>query len=69
MLEELEFDDLHFMKKAHQRKLLKVLSQEVDSGPVKADVESNDQSSPKPKKVYKVKEALGETARKGIEAL
>ena len=69
MLEELEFDDLHFMKKAHQRALVKALSQEVDSGSEKVVAESNDQSFPKPKKIYKVEEALGEAARKGIEAL
>eukprot|EP00985_Skeletonema_marinoi_P019246 scaffold10964_cov146-Skeletonema_marinoi.AAC.5 len=67
MLEELEFDDLHFMKKAHQRALTKALSQDVNVVPEKAVVDSNDQSPPK--KVYKVEEALGEAARKGIEAL
>jgi hypothetical protein len=67
MLEELEFDDLHFMKKAHRRALVKILSKEDESLPEKAAVESNDQSLPK--KVYKVEEALGEAARKGIEAL
>ena len=67
MLEEIEFDDLHFMKKAHQRALAKALSQEINSVPEKAVFQSNDQSLPK--KVYKVEEALGEAARKGIEAL
>ena len=67
MLQLLEFDDLHFMKKAHRRALAKTLSKEVDSLPEKAVVESDDQ--PPPKKVYKVEEALGEAARKGIEAL
>jgi len=67
MLEELEFDDLHFMKKAHQRALTRALSQDVNVVPEKAVVDSIDQSPPK--KVYKVEEALGEAARKGIEAL
>lgn len=65
MLEELEFDDLHFMKKAHRRALIRKLSKEVDSLHDQTDIES-DQS---PKKVYKVEEALGAAARKGIEAL
>ena len=55
------------MKKAHQRALAKALSQEINSVPEKAVFQSNDQSLPK--KVYKVEEALGEAARKGIEAL
>lgn len=67
MLEEIEFDDLHFMKKAHQRALAKALSQEINSVPEEAVSQSIDQSSPK--KVYKVEEALGQAARKGIEAL
>jgi hypothetical protein len=56
MLEELEFNDLHFMKKAHRRALIKKLSSEVGS------------RQSYPKKVYKVEEAR-EPARKGIEAL
>ena len=65
MLEELEFHDLHFLKKAHRRALIRKLSKEVDSLHDQTDIES-DQS---PKKVYKVEEALGAAARKGIEAL
>lgn len=56
MLEELEFNDLHFMKKAHRRALIKKLSSEVGS------------RQSYPKKVYEVEEAR-EPARKGIEAL
>lgn len=67
MLEEIEFDDLHFMKKAHRRALVKILSNEDEFLPEKATVEPDYQSPPP--KVYKVEEALGEAARKGIEAL
>ena len=66
MLKEVESDDLFFMKKAHRRALVKTLSKEVKTSPEHM-TQSDTQSSPQ--KVYKVEEALGEAARKGIEAL
>ncbi|KAL9179026.1 hypothetical protein ACHAXT_000068 [Thalassiosira profunda] len=65
-LDELLEEDLHFMKIGHKRTLLRKLPR-LGSGRNLALPSSPEMRNVK--KVYKVDEALGEAARKGIEAI
>ncbi|KAL3816442.1 hypothetical protein ACHAXA_000092 [Cyclostephanos tholiformis] len=62
MLAELMEDDIHFMKKAHKRVMLRRLFNATTSS------SAFNEQIPPAKKVYTVDEALGVAARKGIEA-
>ena len=68
MMEELMEDDLQFMKKAHRRALLRKLSGNLDNTNTRALPSASDPRLLAEKKVYKLNEALGEAARRGIEA-
>lgn len=68
MLDEVLEEDLYFMKKGHRRVLARQLfGIPIDKTRTLPTMPSNEQP-PAAKKIYALDEALGEAARKGIEA-